>query len=91
MGSTRSSEKMQAQEKAVEQVINGKYSGLTYQVVGDKLIITVDLTEDLGPSGSGKTNGIATTHGNKAVPGEGHEGMIWSLNVYQYAEPKGGK
>lgn len=38
------------------------------EVEGNKLILTIDLTEDYGPSTSGKTNVIATTSGSKNVP-----------------------
>jgi ABC-type polar amino acid transport system ATPase subunit len=51
------------------------------RVEGNKLVIEVDLTQDLGPSKSGKTTMIATTEGNANVPG--HEGVKVGLNVYR--------
>lgn len=33
------------------------------KITGDKLVITVDLTQDHGPSKTGKTTIIGTTHG----------------------------
>src|SRR5262245_54144914 len=38
-------------------------------VDGKKLILTVDLTEEIGPSSSGKNTLIASTEGNANVPG----------------------
>lgn len=45
---------------------------------GDKLIITVDLSQDFGPSKSGKTHIVATTQGNVSV-GD----VKLGLNVYR--------
>lgn len=45
-----------------------------------KLTIVVDLTKDFGQSASGKSVVIATTAGNKPVPGA--DAMI-GLNVYR--------
>lgn len=47
---------------------------------GDKLIIEVDMSQDLGPSSSGKTTVIASTRGNAKVPES--DAMI-GLNVYR--------
>jgi len=44
------------------------------------LTITVDLTKDFGPSKSGKTIIIASTEGNKGIPGT--EAKI-GLNIYK--------
>lgn len=46
---------------------------------GDKLTITIDLSQDQGISKSGKSNIIASTGGAKSVPG--HDAKI-NLNVY---------
>jgi hypothetical protein len=59
---------------------------LTMQVVGDKLVIEVDLAQDVGPSKSGKTILIATTEGNAPCPGR--DDIKIGLNVYRYAEKK---
>lgn len=53
-------------------------------VEGDILTITVDLSQDNGMSKSGKTQIIASTEGNKAVPG--HESARIGLNIYRYPE-----
>jgi len=50
-------------------------------VTGSILTITVNLDQDHGPSASGKTTLIATTAGNKAVPGR--EEVKIGLNVYK--------
>lgn len=51
------------------------------KVADNKLIIEVDLSQDLGPSKSGKTTMIATTEGNTTVPG--NEDMKIGLNVFK--------
>ena len=47
------------------------------EVKSDKLIITVDLTQDFGRSKSGKTLIIASTQGFKNVKGD----ISFNLNV----------
>jgi hypothetical protein len=42
-------------------------TNVEYRVEGNKMIITVDLTENNGVSNSGKTNVVATTSGSKWV------------------------
>jgi hypothetical protein len=49
-------------------------------VQGDKLIIKSDLSQDFGPSKSGKTTIVASTEGNKPLPGR--EEKI-GLNIYR--------
>ena len=56
------------------------------KVTGNKLTITVDLTENLGLSASGKTVKIASTGGNKEIPGG--KGAIIGLNIYRYPDAK---
>ena len=51
---------------------------------GNKLIITVDISQDFGPSKSGKTTIIASTEGN--VPVEGHSEIRFCLKVYKYLD-----
>lgn len=48
---------------------------------GNLLTITVDLAKEFGPSASGKTIIIASSEGNKSVPG--HEDVKIGLNVYR--------
>ncbi len=49
-------------------------------VVGDKLTITVDLSQRFGKSSSGKSTIIASTEGNQSVPGR--EDIKIGLNIY---------
>lgn len=51
-----------------------------YEVKGDKLIIEINLKEELGTSKSGKTTMIATTGGNADI---GKDGVKFGLNVYK--------
>ena len=48
---------------------------------GNILIIKVDLSKEFGPSTSGKTTIIASSEGNKSVPGK--EDVKIGLNVYK--------
>lgn len=50
-------------------------------VEGDILHISVDLSRDFGPSRSGKTRIIATSAGNKPIPGR--EDIKLGLNIYK--------
>jgi len=50
------------------------------KVVGTKLVITCDLEGPQTPSSTGKTMIIASTEGNKSVPG--HESIKLGLNLY---------
>ena len=59
---------------------------IAMQLQGDKLVIEIDLAQDLGPSKSGKTILIASSEGNVGVPGR--EDVKLGLNVYRYPEPK---
>lgn len=47
---------------------------------GDVLTIRVDMSKTYGPSSSGKTTIIASTEGNKAVPGSPDAKI--GLNIY---------
>jgi hypothetical protein len=48
---------------------------------GTILTIKVDISKEFGPSTSGKTTIIASTEGNKPVPGK--EDVKIGLNVYK--------
>ncbi|TQI66234.1 hypothetical protein [Clostridium sp. KNHs216] len=50
-------------------------------VTNNKLLIEVDLSQSFGPSSSGKSVTVATTEGNKTVPGT--EDIKIGLNVYK--------
>ena len=52
-----------------------------FDMRGDRLLIVVDLTQELGESSSGKSVIIATTGGNVSVPGR--EEIKVGLNVYR--------
>ena len=54
---------------------------VVFEVQGDQLVITIDLSQELGVSSSGKSIIIATTGGNVAVPG--WEDVKVGLNVYR--------
>jgi hypothetical protein len=51
------------------------------KVTGTILTVTVDLSKEYGPSASGKTIIIASSEGNKSVPG--FEDAKIGLNVYR--------
>lgn len=70
-------------EKARQRMKNAEMS-----VEGDILTITVDLAKEFGPSKSGKTIIVASSEGNKSVPGR--EEKI-GLNVYKQPEKKAAK
>lgn len=57
-------------------------------VVGNILTVTVDLSKEIGPSKSGKTIMIASSEGNKIIPGTGYR---LGLNVYRTANSRQGK
>ena len=54
---------------------------VAFEVLGDQLIIRVDLSQELGVLSSGKSIIIVTTGGNVAVPG--CEAVKVGLNVYR--------
>lgn len=54
--------------------------GILSQRTGSKLLLEIDLDNDLGPSASGKSRNIATTSGNVRVPG--HDSARIGINVY---------
>lgn len=58
------------------------------QVDGDVLTITVDLSKEMGPSKSGKTTIVASSEGNKTIPGR--EEKI-GLNIYKQETKKPAK
>jgi hypothetical protein len=53
---------------------------------GDRLVIEIDLKQNLGPSASGKTVIVATTRGNQSVPGD--ENTVVGLNCFRYTKPR---
>ena len=53
-------------------------------VIGEELIIKVDLSQSFGRSTSGKTIIIASTEGNQSIPG--NEEVKIGLNIYKKAE-----
>lgn len=57
---------------------------ITQEIKGDKLILTVDLSQRHGPSSSGKTTIVASTQGNAKVGGKFGD-VAFGLNVYSKA------
>ena len=53
-------------------------------VIGEELIIKVDLSQSFGRSTSGKSIIIASTEGNQSIPG--NEEIKIGLNIYKKAE-----
>ena len=54
---------------------------VAFQVEGNRLVMIVDLSQELGESASGKSVIIASTGGNVSVPGS--EDIKVGLNVYR--------
>lgn len=52
-----------------------------FDLNGNILTITIDISKEFGPSSSGKTIIIASTEGNQPVPGR--EDVKIGLNVYK--------
>ena len=50
-------------------------------VEGNKLTLTIDLSQQFGTSGSGKSTIIASTNGNVSVPSD--ESIKIGVNVYR--------
>jgi hypothetical protein len=57
-------------------------------VDGDMLTITVDLSKEFGPSKSGKTIIVASSEGNKSVPGRTEK---IGLNIYKQPDKRAAK
>ena len=49
---------------------------------GSILTLRVNLAKDQGPTKSGRNLSVATTEGNKSIPG--HESTKIGVNVYRY-------
>ena len=64
----------------------GRLKNVDMDVQGDNLTITVDLSKEFGPSKSGKTIIVASTEGNKTVPGRVEK---IGLNIYRQPDKKG--
>lgn len=57
------------------------------EVKGNKLVLEVNLDEEVGASNSGKNLLIGTTQGNQKVQYKGKE-IGYGLNVWKKPEPK---
>jgi len=66
----------------------GGMKNVDMHVKGDALTITIDLSEEFGPSKSGKTIIVASTEGNKTIPGRIEK---IGLNIYREQGKKGNK
>ena len=62
-----------------------RMKNVDFSVDQDILTITVDLTKDFGPSKSGRNNIVATTEGNKTIPGRDER---IGMTIYREIEPK---
>ncbi len=74
------------QIQAVSHVRRSGMKNVEMQVDGETLTVRVDLTKDFGPSKSGKTIIVASTEGNKSVPGRDEK---IGLNIYRQETKKG--
>lgn len=83
-----SDRKAEPTKKAAPRVRRAGMKNVEMTVDDDQLVITIDLTKDFGPSKSGKTTIVASTEGNKSLPGR--EEKI-GLNVYRQEGKKPGK
>jgi hypothetical protein len=50
------------------------------EIKGNHLLLDIDMSKELGPSSTGKTMLVATTRGNKLVPG--CKGLKIAVNAY---------
>jgi hypothetical protein len=66
----------------------GGMKNVEMTVLGPVLTLTIDLSKEFGPSKSGKTIIVASTEGNKSVPGRTEK---VGLNVYRQEAKKPGK
>ncbi len=57
------------------------FANCAVDVTSNTLTLTIDLSKQIGPSKSGKTLIIATTAGNKEIPGT--DGLVLGLNAYR--------
>lgn len=64
----------------VAKAATARMKNVAMLVDGDMLTIEIDLSKDFGPSKSGKTTIVASTEGNKSVPGRSEK---IGLNVYK--------
>jgi hypothetical protein len=64
----------------VAKAATARMKNVAMLVDGDMLTIEMDLSKDFGPSKSGKTTIVASTEGNKSVPGRSEK---IGLNVYK--------
>jgi len=72
-------------QKPAARVRSGGMKNVEMSVEGNRLTVTVDLSKDFGPSKSGKTQIVASTEGNKSVPGRDER---IGLNVYRQESKK---
>lgn len=67
-------------QKAAAKPHTARMKNVSMTVEADILTIEIDLSKDFGPSKSGKTTIVASTEGNKSVPGRTEK---IGLNVYK--------
>lgn len=83
-----SSGENEAAKPAVPVSRRGGMKNVEMTVLGDVLTLAIDLSKEFGPSKSGKTIIVASTEGNKSVPGRVEK---VGLNVYRQEAKKPGK
>lgn len=66
-------------------VVAPRMKNVELRVDDTVLTIVIDLSKDFGPSKSGRTNIVATTEGNKTVPGRDER---IGMTVYRELDPK---
>jgi uncharacterized OB-fold protein len=74
-----------ARKTMIPRVQKGGMKNVEFHLDGEILTITVDLSKEFGPSKSGKTTIIASTQGNKTLPGRDEK---IGLNVYKATSSK---
>lgn len=75
-----------AEKEGGVQIRRGGMKNVEMRVAGDLLTVTIDLSKEFGASKSGKTIIVASTEGNKSVPGRDEK---IGLNVYRQESKKG--
>jgi hypothetical protein len=59
---------------------------VTMKREGNRLTIEIDLSQDYGPSRTGKTHLVASSHGNRPIPGD--DQTYLGLNCYRFTTPR---
>ena len=60
----------------------GRNSNIKGEILGETLTLKIDLKQNLGPSKSGLSQVIASSRGNRPIPG--HKKMRIGLTIFEY-------